>query len=109
MSNGGRNLRTGYKHHAIDVGVASAIAFGPSQHRRGIHISPPSAGTVSISFGQVAVANAGYTITTATGGFIRLCSKMGDDHIIQAMHVIGSAPATLPVTEIYEYELPEGE
>ena len=97
-------MRTAHKHHSLAVAVASTVVLPPSPGRRGLHISPPSAGTVSITFGEIAVANTGYTITTGTSGIIRLCSHMGDDHIKGSMNVIGTGAAVLPVTEIYEYD-----
>ncbi len=87
------------KSHAVTVGVASIQALRANDSRHSLWISPPSASTISVSFGETAVAGAGITLTS-TGFPVFLTRDQVGDAIALPVHIIAAAAAVVGIMEI---------
>lgn len=90
------------RNHSLTVSVAGGQVLPPNHKRRVLIISPPSAGVVSLSFGESAVANTGIVLSSTGTTPLVLRWADGDDFITQPLFAISTLAGVLPVVEASE-------
>lgn len=90
--------RFGSRSVSVSLTGADQIVLGPNPKRVWLHFSAPTAGRVSVGFGEAAVAEKGLTFVSILPGAGFGYAELGEQ-IHSAIHVIGTAGQSIGVVE----------
>lgn len=88
----------GSKSVGVTVGAASSRALPNNPNRSKLWVSSPSAGTVSLAFGETAVLNTGLTLKDTDHGQWLTYEELGE-RIHDSVFIIGSGAATVGMVD----------